>query len=115
MKIIKILTLFIVLGAYSGLMTSCHSHDGEHTHEHSHGDHSHSHGDGEHSHDTHAEEAGEHDHSEGGAHGEGAAFTSAYVCPMHCETSGSDKAGECPVCGMDYVTLADHTKDGHTH
>jgi len=29
--------------------------------------------------------------------------TSAYVCPMHCEGSGSDKAGKCPVCNMDYV------------
>jgi rubrerythrin len=27
--------------------------------------------------------------------------TSAYVCPMGCENSGSDKPGKCPVCGMD--------------
>ena len=48
-------------------------------------------------------------------HGEGKAYTSAYVCPMHCEGSGSDEAGDCPVCGMSYVASEDHTKDGHTH
>ncbi|MEY2924000.1 MAG: hypothetical protein RLZZ337_540 [Bacteroidota bacterium] len=30
-------------------------------------------------------------------------YTSDYICPMHCEGSGSDSAGLCPVCGMDYV------------
>lgn len=33
----------------------------------------------------------------------GAAYTSAYVCPMHCEGSGSNSAGICPTCEMDYV------------
>ena len=33
----------------------------------------------------------------------GPEYTSAYVCPMHCEGSGSDTAGLCPVCGMDLV------------
>ena len=33
----------------------------------------------------------------------GKEYTSAYVCPMHCEGSGSDSAGYCPKCGMDYV------------
>ena len=33
----------------------------------------------------------------------GPEYTSAYVCPMHCVGSGSDKPGECPVCGMNYV------------
>lgn len=42
-------------------------------------------------------------------------FASAYVCPMHCEGSGSDKAGECPVCGMAYVKNEDHNADGHKH
>ncbi|HKK74287.1 MAG TPA: heavy metal-binding domain-containing protein [Saprospiraceae bacterium] len=50
-----------------------------------------------------------------GAHGEGAEYTSAYVCPMHCEGSGSDEMGQCPVCGMDYVAQAEHTDDGHAH
>lgn len=49
------------------------------------------------------------------AHGEGKEYTSAYVCPMHCTGSGSDEAGKCPVCGMDYVALADHTSDEHKH
>lgn len=30
-------------------------------------------------------------------------YTSDYICPMHCEGSGSDSSGTCPVCGMDYV------------
>lgn len=33
----------------------------------------------------------------------GKEYTSAYVCPMHCEGSGSEEEGTCPVCGMDYV------------
>lgn len=33
----------------------------------------------------------------------GPEYTSAYICPMHCEGSGSDEPGQCPVCGMDYV------------
>ncbi len=33
----------------------------------------------------------------------GKEYTSAYVCPMHCEGSGSDQPGTCPVCNMDYV------------
>ena len=40
---------------------------------------------------------------------------SAYVCPMHCEGSGSDKEGECPTCGMAYVKNEDHNANGHTH
>lgn len=32
----------------------------------------------------------------------GKEYTSAYICPMHCEGSGSDKPGICPACGMDY-------------
>ena len=34
---------------------------------------------------------------------QGKEYTSAYVCPMHCDGSGSDSAGQCPVCGMDYI------------
>ncbi len=46
---------------------------------------------------------------------QGKEYTSAYICPMHCEGSGSDKAGKCPVCEMDYVANKDHKSDGHTH
>lgn len=49
------------------------------------------------------------------AHGEGKEYTSAYVCPMHCEGSGSEEMGQCPVCKMDYVAQADHVDDGHEH
>jgi hypothetical protein len=33
----------------------------------------------------------------------GPEYTSAYVCPMHCEGSGSSEPGVCPACSMDYV------------
>jgi len=33
--------------------------------------------------------------------------TGTFYCPMHCEGSGSDEPGECPVCGMDYVKNED--------
>lgn len=42
----------------------------------------------------------------------GPEYTSAYICPMHCKGSGSDKPGICPACGMDYVL---NDKDGHDH
>lgn len=48
-------------------------------------------------------------------HGMGMEHTSAYVCPMHCKSSGSEQPGKCPVCGMDYVKHTDHVKDGHNH
>ena len=62
----------------------------------------------------------QHDHGnaapgEAKAHGTGKAYTSAYVCPMHCQGSGSDQPGTCPACGMDYVAQTEHVKDGHNH
>ena len=58
----------------------------------------------------------------------GPEYTSAYVCPMHCDGSGSAEAGVCPECGMDYVANEDfkgesnsktekegHSHDGHDH
>lgn len=44
---------------------------------------------------------------------QGKEYTSAYVCPMYCEGSGSDEAGKCPVCGMDYVKNENHETDSH--
>ena len=41
--------------------------------------------------------------------------TGTFYCPMHCEGSGSDEAGKCPVCGMDYVKNENHKADGHQH
>jgi hypothetical protein len=70
-------------------------------------------------HDHHGHDHSGHEHEGEGAaaeaHGDGPEYTSAYVCPMHCDGSGSDKAGTCPACGMDYVANADHVKDGHSH
>jgi len=43
------------------------------------------------------------------------AFTAAYVCPMHCEGSGSDAEGSCPVCNMTYVANEAHNADAHKH
>jgi hypothetical protein len=55
----------------------------------------------------------------------GKEYTSEYICPMHCEGSGSDQPGKCPECGMDYVKNEDHSEhhegsheehhDGHMH
>ncbi len=46
---------------------------------------------------------------------QGKEYTSAYICPMHCKGSGSDKEGKCPVCDMDYVANKKHKADGHSH
>ena len=51
-----------------------------------------------------------HDHEGHNHDKQGKEYTSAYICPMHCEGSGSDKPGKCPVCEMDYVK-----NDGHQH
>jgi len=48
-------------------------------------------------------------------HGGTKAYTSAYVCPLHCAGSGSDRPGTCIGCGIDYVPLSEHNKNGHTH
>ncbi|NVN17522.1 hypothetical protein GUA46_04140 [Muricauda sp. HICW] len=44
---------------------------------------------------------------------QGKEYTSKYVCPMHCEGSGSDEEGKCPVCGMTYVLNEDFQMEGH--
>ena len=58
---------------------------------------------------------GGHSHDNDSSEKLGKEYTSDYVCPMHCKDSGSEKAGKCPVCGMDYVVNEDHKKDGHEH
>lgn len=50
----------------------------------------------------------------------GPAYTSLYICPMHCEGSGAAEPGVCPACGMDYVKNPDHpdvkaAADDHGH
>lgn len=63
----------------------------------------------------------------------GPAYKSKFLCPMRCKGSGSDVAGKCPACKMDYVANAhfghnhgpndghghghnhDHNHDGHDH
>ena len=49
------------------------------------------------------------------AEAKGKEYTSDYVCPMHCEGSGSEEAGKCPECGMDYEQNEKHNSDGHKH
>lgn len=46
---------------------------------------------------------------------QGTEYTSAYVCPMHCKDSGSDKEGTCGTCGMTLVKNEDHKANGHKH
>jgi hypothetical protein len=43
---------------------------------------------------------------------QGIEYTSAYICPMHCDGSGSEEAGKCPVCGMDYVKNESYDSEG---
>jgi len=38
----------------------------------------------------------------------GKEYTSAYICPNHCDGSGSEEFGECPVCGMEYIENPDN-------
>ena len=45
----------------------------------------------------------------------GPEYTSKYVCPMHCEGSGSAEPGKCPKCGMEYVMNEDMKADDHNH
>jgi hypothetical protein len=33
----------------------------------------------------------------------GKEYTAKYICPMHCEGSGAEKAGKCSVCEMDLI------------
>nr|WP_297783148.1 heavy metal-binding domain-containing protein [uncultured Allomuricauda sp.] len=44
---------------------------------------------------------------------QGMEYTSKYICPMHCEGSGSDEEGKCPVCGMTYVLNEDFQMEEH--
>ena len=45
----------------------------------------------------------------------GPTYSSKYVCPMHCEGSGSAVAGDCNVCGMAYIENKSHAHYGHNH
>lgn len=38
----------------------------------------------------------------------GAEYTSNFICPNHCEGSGSEVYGTCPVCGMEYIENPDN-------
>ena len=106
-----IIHFIFALAFVSGLamLTSCggssegdHTQTEEQTEGHDHGAEDHDHGDAE-------EEVDQ----------TGPEYTSAYVCPMHCEGSGSDEPGKCPVCGMDYIANEDggeaHDDEGHDH
>lgn len=87
----------IFLFAAALALASCGSSSGE---AHSHNGETHSHEETATSTETHTG---------------GKEYSSAYICPMHCEGSGSSQPGTCPVCGMDYVVKVEHIKDGHSH
>lgn len=59
--------------------------------------------------------------SNANADAKGKEYTANYVCPMHCEGSGSEKPGKCPVCKMDYVANTPEPPtevdphEGHNH
>lgn len=40
----------------------------------------------------------------------GKEYTSKFICPDHCKGSGSDKEGECTVCGMDLMENPNYQK-----
>lgn len=84
-----------------------HDHQGHEQHDHDHDHEGHQHEQGEehdHDHEGHQHEQGQ---QESSIDKTGKEYTSAYICPMHCEGSGSDKAGTCPACKMDYVANKD--------
>lgn len=99
----------MIMAAILWVATSCgnheHSHDAEETEMHDHNgqsndDHA-GHDHSGHDHSADDNQAAKDDKS-------GPEYTSAYICPMHCKGSGSDKPGTCPVCGMDYVKNEDY-------
>ena len=60
----------------------------------------------------------EHSHTHSHEGQSGKEYTSLYTCPNHCEGSGSDTKGTCPVCETKYVKTAeadDHGRKGHDH
>ena len=38
----------------------------------------------------------------------GKEYTSHFICPNHCAESGSEEAGICPICGMEYIENFDY-------
>ncbi|GAB4257595.1 MAG: hypothetical protein Kow0027_24910 [Saprospiraceae bacterium] len=108
MKYFKLLFLGVVISAVA-IACGNNAHD----HDHSNGESTEMHEGHDHDGDA-MHENGDADASQE-PHGDGPEYTSAYVCPMHCEGSGSDQPGKCPKCGMEYVANADHMKDGHKH
>lgn len=109
---------FLKVGFYATMfamtlfVTACgggsDSHEG-HDHQHQQGQEQH-----DHDHEGHQHEQGEQHQQQGQEESSidktGKEYTSAYVCPMHCEGSGSETAGTCPKCKMDYVANADYKK-----
>lgn len=92
------MTLFVT--ACGGGTDSHDGHDHDHDHQHEQGQ-QHDH---DHDHEGHQHEQGEQHEGqeESSIDKTGKEYTSAYICPMHCEGSGSDKEGKCPACKMDY-------------
>ena len=72
-----------------------------------------SHGEPEHTHGETEKPATEKPATEKAADAKsGPEYTAHYICPMHCKGSGSEQAGKCPTCGMDYVLNENHKHGG---
>ena len=109
---------FLKIGFYATMfamalfVTACGS--GEHDNDHDGHEHQHEQGqEHDHDHEGHQHEQGEQQQGqeESSIDKSGKEYTSAYICPMHCEGSGSETAGKCPKCKMDYIANADHAHD----
>jgi len=81
--VLPVLALFLVACNDGQSNQDAHHDDGMEMHDGDHGDHK--------------------VHQDGSIDKTGPEYTSEYICPMHCDGSGSAEPGECPVCGMDYV------------
>ncbi len=90
----KMLRILLFLPVFTLFMVACNNGDSA-----SHDDHTEMH-DGDHEGHKVNQDGSIKDKS-------GPEYTSDYICPMHCEGSGSDEPGKCPVCGMDYVKNED--------
>ena len=96
MKYFKTILLFVAMLVTSAALSSCGNKAGDTAQQEK-------------------QEPQEQQAQEGQTAQQGKEYTSAYICPMHCEGSGSDEPGKCPKCGMEYVKNEGHGDAMHDH